>query len=188
MLTLPVRSNVRAFYKATCPAILNDLKEKLIVFGLDNGAIECLEEVLQIDFKGNQFVLTNAPSYKEGLIEDFHLKNNYTIMKLEDNKYKNLIEILNVEPEEFVLVRDDVFKEISDSLPVIARNRLDDQKNLWYEEVVPRQTDFFFLHMTSVEQDDLIESISENSKKTPVQIGANASIGYGFCCFEKFFK
>jgi CRISPR-associated protein Cmr4 len=56
-------------------------------------------------------------------------------------------------------------------------------KNLWYEEIVPRDSRFFFI-IGSPKDDNLSNEFSEHVKSEPVQIGANASIGYGFCNIE----
>ncbi len=67
-----------------------------------------------------------------------------------------------------------------ESLPIIARNKLDNgvSQNLWYEQIVPQQTVFYtFMNVDQSFEDALNGAI--------VQIGANATIGYGYCQFEK---
>lgn len=63
-------------------------------------------------------------------------------------------------------------------LPVIARNKLGENKNLWYEEFVPHGSVFYMMIM------------SDNGVKldfsTPVQFGGNASIGYGYTKVTEF--
>lgn len=77
------------------------------------------------------------------------------------------------------------FKELTDNehLPVIARNKLDHgaSENLWYEQVVPAET--VFCVMIQDIDDKLVDFIEENGGL--VQIGANATIGYGVCKFVK---
>ena len=61
-------------------------------------------------------------------------------------------------------------------LPIIARNTLDDDgksQNLWYEEVVPHKSIFYFAIMTP---DDDIADLDGKI----VQFGGSASIGQGF--------
>lgn len=60
-------------------------------------------------------------------------------------------------------------------LPVLARNQLDNgiSNNLWYEEIVPHQSIFYFSIVTPQHGKELIFN-------ELVQIGASASIGYGF--------
>lgn len=87
-------------------------------------------------------------------------------------------------------ITEDMFKELcsDDNLPIIARNVLEngESKNLWYEQVVPAETVFYTII------DDKGDSIlaskiaadKKDEKKTPlIQIGANATIGYGYCKF-----
>lgn len=67
-----------------------------------------------------------------------------------------------------------------DNLPIIARNSLEngESKNLWYEQVLPPETVLYTI--IQEEGDELKNAL--NGKI--VQIGANATIGYGFCKFE----
>lgn len=74
------------------------------------------------------------------------------------------------------------FKELcsDDNLPIIARNCLEngESTNLWYEQILPAETVLF----TVIDDKDdkvLHDKIIENI----VQIGANATIGYGYCKF-----
>ena len=74
---------------------------------------------------------------------------------------------------------DEIFRHIS--LPVMARNKLDDGKssNLWYEEVVPHESIFYFPVIADNEK--LLERFSEQLDGRVVQFGGNATIGYGLC-------
>ena len=75
------------------------------------------------------------------------------------------------------------FEELcsDDNLPIIARNCLEngESTNLWYEQVLPAQSVLATIIQTNG-KDDLKEL--ENAI---VQIGANATIGYGYCKFIK---
>lgn len=66
-----------------------------------------------------------------------------------------------------------------DNLPIIARNVLENglSKNLWYEQVLPAET---VLYTIIREKDNKLRD-ALNGKL--VQIGANATIGYGYCQF-----
>ena len=68
-----------------------------------------------------------------------------------------------------------------DNLPIIARNVLDngESKNLWYEQVLPAET---VLYTIIQEKDDELATALNGQI---VQIGANATIGYGYCKFEQ---
>lgn len=67
-----------------------------------------------------------------------------------------------------------------DNLPIIARNVLEngESKNLWYEQVLPAETVLY----------TVIDGRNDNTLGTAidnkiVQIGAGATIGYGYCKF-----
>ena len=75
------------------------------------------------------------------------------------------------------------FEELcsDDNLPIIARNCLEngESTNLWYEQVLPAQSVLATIIQTN-KADDL-----EALNGAIVQIGANATIGYGYCKFIK---
>lgn len=83
------------------------------------------------------------------------------------------------------------FREAAAELPVVARNCLDNGKseNLWYEELVPRESVFLFAVQSGPTRDKdgndrtaEDETLFLNSlKNKTVQIGANATVGYGYC-------
>ena len=79
------------------------------------------------------------------------------------------------------IISDKEFSDIAsnDNLPIIARNCLEngESKNLWYEQVLPSETILYAI--IREEGDDLAELDGK-----VVQIGANATIGYGYCKFE----
>lgn len=66
------------------------------------------------------------------------------------------------------------------ALPIIARNFMESgiSQNLWYEEFVPYGSIFFMVILTPEEECKLDFS-------APIQIGGNASVGYGFTKIEK---
>ena len=103
-----------------------------------------------------------------------------------DDKNEVLIEKLKAKyPKVIKLIQDDEFVELcdDDNLPIIARNKLDngESDNLWYEQILPSETVFYTLFMSKEKliDDSLLE-------KKIVQIGANATIGYGYCMFNQF--
>jgi CRISPR-associated protein Cmr4 len=71
------------------------------------------------------------------------------------------------------------FKLLTKNLPVIARNKLGKNNNLWYEEIVPHKTLFVTFIGTSKEDAAFEKLLLEGV----VQVGANASVGYGLCKF-----
>ena len=69
-------------------------------------------------------------------------------------------------------------------LPVIARNHLNNgtSTNLWYEEVVPHESIFYFV--VNSEDMDALRSFKESINEKVIQFGADASIGYGLCMLQ----
>jgi CRISPR-associated protein Cmr4 len=189
LLTLPVRSNVKPYFKATCPIILKEILEMLKAFNISTTLSDPIKELSEIPFdEGIRFVLFKEsredPDPTDNLIlEEFSVKNS--IEYRNDLFTRELSGFFNCQAADFVLIRDDVFLEICENLPVVVRNRLDREKNLWYEELVPRQSTFYFFHV-GMNSPTIMDDIVVNSGDGfPVQIGANASVGYGYCRIEK---
>lgn len=83
------------------------------------------------------------------------------------------------------MMSDNCFSE--KDLPVVARNHLENGEsvNLWYEEVVPRETIFYTIIGCPVSiKQEIKESfdtvIEKSSAARLVQLGANASVGCGY--------
>lgn len=104
---------------------------------------------------------------------------------LGDNEKDTILDLANVLETNKCSYKD--FKKYSnnDELPVIARNCLENgvSKNLWYEQVLPRKSRlaFFILH----DDGEINEAFNSVITSVPVQIGANASVGYGICVIKK---
>lgn len=185
LLSIPVRSNVRTFFRATSTEVLQDLTDNLDTFAYEDtyGIRESLEHIKDLAGQGKTAVFFDGEYDKEVVLEDYRVK----AVKLEADKYdKRHIENLErITGGPLVLITDMEFKDIcSDyNLPLIARNNLENgrSQNLWHEQVIPRETKFYFFVLKPVDcNQDIIFSPGE-----PVQIGANASIGYGFCRIEE---
>lgn len=103
------------------------------------------------------------------------------------------------------------FKELcsNDELPIIARNNLTGNGNLWYEQCLPQKTVFGTIinipesvrvvlkgKTDSSQKSESVECIVNNVPQLMintfndkiVQIGANATIGYGYCKFIKIYE
>jgi len=142
------------------------------------------------DFRFLQAELLSIPIHKENKIihkvtcpwlqENFEEKLNLFECELSYGKKTETVICVDeiLKNEEFCEKVDDYH------LPVIARNHLEDgtSTNLWYEQVLPRETKLFFPVL--YENVELFEVFKEAVLSKPVQIGANASVGYGFCKIE----
>ncbi len=175
LISIPVRSNKRPFYRATCPSLLEEFKNKIEVFCSEetkNELISTLDKFIALNQKEKPFIFENAKgvvleSFKAEICDEIE-KAEYVVLE----KYvgKNI-----------ALFSNEDFNEIAgkDALPVIARNCLENGQstNLWYEEIVPRESRFLTVILSDGKSDSNFAKITEK----PVQIGANATIGYGFC-------
>jgi CRISPR-associated protein Cmr4 len=181
LLFLPLRSNKKPFYHVTSVQTLKAQKEMLQSFGIE------------LDFEelsGDENIVIDK---QEAVIEDVTCKaKNMEIQKLKDTfGIKNL-----------ALFSEEDFNEAISNLPVIARNKLNNGKseNLWYEEVVPRESVFvavlnYYDNFNESGADKRgktdktvferqYKKFEEKLLKDNIQIGANASIGYGICNFK----
>ncbi len=129
----------------------------------------------------------NKPEQKVQ-IED--LRGDYLYATVSD-KYKNII------GDNIVIFSSD--KELStlcnnEHLPVISRNCLENgiSTNLFYEQVLPRYSRLCTVIMgpdkkpATDEKDDEFEAFCKALEGQVVQIGGNATIGYGYCKFSTF--
>lgn len=181
LLFLPLRSNVKPFYHVTSMSNLKAMQEFLRSMGI---------EIELEDIKTNKSVVIGD---KKAIVEDVECEN----LQINISKIKQLFNIENLS-----IFTDEDFNEAISNLPVIARNKLQNGKseNLWYEEVVPRES---ILYTTMCYYDNLDDSTKDSRGrddrrkfenayklfknkllKDDVQIGANASIGYGICNFK----
>lgn len=124
--------------------------------------------------------------YSDEVLEDFSKKVN-SFIEGEGISRNTLLEKVRsiMRPENVASnsVRRDIFTTYcdDDALPIIARNCLEngESTNLWYEQVLPSLSVLATIIVTKKkgQMDALNEKI--------VQIGANATIGYGYCKFVK---
>jgi CRISPR-associated protein Cmr4 len=173
LLSLPVRGSDRPFYHAVCPSIYADLKENLDLASADYAWKQALATIKNHAFSPTAGAQTTS-------IDEF----NAQAFDPTGSGYNQLSD--SILPKPYVVFPDAEFGQLCERLPVIARNQLEDRvsKNLFYEEVVPRQTRFTFFVERPVGNNDFEDAI-KNHFGNKIQIGANASIGYGLCKIEK---
>jgi CRISPR-associated protein Cmr4 len=185
LLALPVRSNKRPYFMATCPYLI---RKFLTIYKEDfkqtfDDEKDLFASILsgQAVTNGNPLLINETPEANL-VIEDFEniirfpIQANQEIDTALKNQIANLFGIVPL-----VLFSDEDMKYLcSDyALPVLARNNLENgqSKNLWYEQVIPRQTVFYFI----LEEDNNVLLSTEYLTTPIVQIGANSTIGYGRC-------
>jgi CRISPR-associated protein Cmr4 len=102
-----------------------------------------------------------------------------------NDKYGKLGYTINI-PQGNPQNASSLFKEAAENLPVIARNHLENgiSKNLWYEQVVPHEAEFIVavIYPNGFEFENKFNLHVHNKI---IQVGANATVGYGICLFEK---
>ncbi len=178
LLGLPVRSNTQLYFLATTPQILEDYLSNYHILK-------------------NETLDLNIPNVKEGVyistndeqcwIEDFEADNSKAQELQKISK-----ELFGSKP--IVLMDERSFKTIS--LPIITRNKIakreEADNNLFYEEVIPRHTLFYSYIITPTDYDKSDEEDMKTifddfiaNMNTNIQVGANASIGYGICQFKE---
>ncbi|MCL6102242.1 MAG: type III-B CRISPR module RAMP protein Cmr4 [Bacteroidetes bacterium] len=177
LLSIPVRSDKRLFYRTTCPYLLSNFKDASVMY-----KSELKPEYLN--------ALNSINSTLIGNDKAIHFDTGVSVLEETDilaeprTAIPNLLQLNDIAGNELAIVKDIEFAElVSDfHLPVIARNNLADGRstNLWYEQVLPSETRFWF-GVLYPESDSELENFIRIIQLNPVQIGANASIGYGFC-------
>jgi CRISPR-associated protein Cmr4 len=188
LLALPVRSNIIPYFMATSVDVLMELKQEAESTGYrlsppllsEINAIIDLFKVNEVEaiHKGGPFIFTNSFGHNITL-EDWKatVKTSIKVTELEKITGNNLA-VFNASD----------FADLCNQLPVIARNQLENgiSKNLWYEEVVPRFSHFFQFTLIPDEKNPTIDSFVKDllNNENTFQIGANATIGYGYCKFN----
>jgi len=181
LFLLPVRSSHQQYYLATNPKIVENFAGKLNLLGIKDEEIDNLPQKLTALSKTE---VGKNPVIFEGdaktILEDYEV-----VLKSDEAKE---IMALNGKYDKKLALFGENFKELSENLPVIARNQLENGKseNLWYEEIVPHQSRFItFVSVPEVtEVENYFGTFNRELTSSLVQIGANGSIGYGLCKFE----
>lgn len=178
LLAIPVRSNKKSYYMGTTLGLLRAYIDFYNLFH---------EKKIDIDFSNITFKAVSDKAYvitdeKKGLCIE-SLEGNE--IKFEPSLQEELEKKLGI--QDIVIFEEEIFKEeVSKRLPVIARNCLENgvSKNLWYEEVVPRESVFYTAIINSQNIEEMeFDKFGKELEKNLIQIGANATIGYGFTKF-----
>lgn len=187
LMSLPVRSTGKPSFRCFSKRTIEDFTDfsKSLNLSINEPQWKTLKEI------------TASPVIFEGT-ENTMLENHQANLYLDATQINSILNNTTDGLSKFLgtdvafCSDENEFKEFTENLPVIARNQLEngESKNLWYEEVVPRETRFYtFISVPyangSPEQNDFYIHFSNNIDGGVIQIGANATIGYGFCEFKK---
>lgn len=171
-----------------CLVTTVDLLEKMVQMVSDlNGDLPCdmLKAIKKVKEKMNNLKDKYGISNKDISLEGYDLE----YCKEDVNKVVDLLNIF----EKFnlkngvpiVILKPEIFKEID--LPIVARNQLEDglSNNLWYEEIVPHESIFYFAIMYP-DNNDSFKKFDEELRSNIIRFGGGASIGYGYCKIEEY--
>lgn len=174
LLALPVRSSRDFFYVATCIELLEDFVRDAKTFDamlspelLAN--IDRLKKSKPEQGKPHKYGGSNQPTQ----MEDWNAEH-----KAGDSGLEALF------GERVAILHSADFQVLSEELPIIARNHLENgiSTNLWYEQVVPREARFYCAISGS---DGRLEKVFKDKFKYQIQIGGNATVGYGLTRFTQ---
>ena len=178
LLTRPVRSNVKPYFNATTPSIIKDLIDMIELLSIKTSFLDELKNFYEkIKNTKKVIVLTNENNV---ILEDIKATTR--------NDLKVDIPFL----KDLAIFPHKIFKDLD--LPVIARNKISKDgtsENLWYEEIVPSKSTFYFfiskpenIAKSDIQKVEQFNKSFENDVSI-VQIGANKSIGYGVCQIKR---
>lgn len=177
LLSYPVRSDKTPYMRAITPSVIKELLQKIEAFHIeiDKKISDALQALSKIDVPvGSPYVFKTELG--GAIVEDFYLKAVYS-----DNIEENLSTLNQLFGQRFILMNSEDFTNLCDNnhLPVISRNYLEngESKNLWYEEVVPRFSQFYFTVMLDENKEEEFEKALAAGL---VQFGGNSTIGYGY--------
>ncbi|MEM7374541.1 MAG: type III-B CRISPR module RAMP protein Cmr4 [Bacteroidota bacterium] len=186
LLSLPVRSNQLPFMRTTTASVMKHFQDTL-----EYSQVKLKEQEQTAVLKQlTDLKVDSAKHFIEELEEaDVFLEDFDKSAEFESSVQSATLS--SIVGESLALLKHTPFSELCNDhhLPVIARNSLVDgrSENLWYEQIVPRQTVFFTKVMVPIDEKNYLEEFEKyltGEKKQLVQIGANASIGQGFCQFS----
>lgn len=187
LVSIPVRSDEKIFVNLTCPGIAKRMLDMIntLEVGVSTAKKGALEAVANFQFPNNAKACHFDSSLRTIILEENDTKAvNGTIASVSDAQ--------KIFGDNLVVVHDDVFGDLTDDLhlPVVARNQLNNgiSENLWYEQILPRETRFWFpvLYPKGNGVTNFYAQFQSTLVANPVQIGANASVGYGFCEIANF--
>jgi len=178
LLSLPARSNQYPFFNVTAPMAIQQLLDDAKLLGSSLSQKDKLEKLAKESKNGKIVIFGVEPAPASLKIEEFE-DDNISVSEEDFSELSSLI------GDRIAIVSDEYFLNLTSdySLPVIARNNLENgqSKNLWYEQVIPRESRFYFglTDLPGVTGKEVF--YNEFLSEKVVQIGANATIGYGQC-------
>lgn len=180
LLTFPMRSDKVTYLHATSPQIILNFLDKMKILEVttEPKLVDALEK------SGSLSINEKHPIVFDDALKGAKIENHKTIAQkcspeqLTLDEQKLIIDFLG---SPLAIFNDEAFTGfLKKKLPVIARNYLDNgqSKNLWYEEVVPRETLFYTIVTSPADMNTFYDAFDGIKQ---MQIGGNSSVGYGYC-------
>lgn len=190
LFSIPVRSNAKPFFNVTSIAVLRHCLKTLRLFEVQQSAAlraelnQLIEKLARLDPTKNYDLSPNSASGDLAVyLEDFEF------MAQVPSRSISLGPILSQWLDHnLVLASADCFKILIDDfhLPILPRNSIEkgESKNLWYEQVLAPESRFYTL-LGGAPDDPFRQDFTTALHQQVIGIGANLSVGYGCCYFEK---
>ncbi len=190
LLALPVRSSAAPFFMATSRSCADNFDAIFNRFGFTRGN-DWTKDVAAVNVStGNaKFFASQPVTEAQAFLEE------YTIKATSGGGFDNIKNLAGITGANRLAVVDDQdFQTLTDDLhlPVRARNNLGHLengervgRNLWYEQFVPRMSSFFFFVGVPDEKVNYFEAFEKTLLSKIVHVGANRSVGDGFCKISK---
>lgn len=174
LLSRPVRSDIAPYFNATSPQVIKQFVSR--IQDMNHHPPSELVALSEIEVQTGHPIVFSL-DHANAIIEEM----DWTARLAEEDHIGLCSDLVkDCFGANLVLINSNDFCEIP--LPVIARNHLEngESKNLWYEEIVPYDSRFVSV---IIETEELREGFLKGLNGF-VQVGANASIGYGLCKFN----
>lgn len=185
LLSLPIRSSKHFYYPATCPELISDFIAHLteVQHPEAESWARKLAPISQLGVSGY-----TGDAAGEVRMENHRIEHVDTQKNLPDQieaAIKQLHKLLQT--DRVAILSATNFQRLAKDLPTVARNHLNNgiSDNLWYEEIIPRETRFYCSVARPNQQSDPLVSALNNGFKNTIQIGGNATVGYGVCKMTK---
>lgn len=179
LLARPVRvaSGEIPYVMATSKEILQMFQELLSSFGFQS-MVQQFDEIKMLDGGRRYIGGAKAAMVKEIEGPEEQKGGNLKPIAEDSGLHKFFQETFPQTP--VVILPHQILNEIE--LPVAARNQLENgiSKNLWYEEFVPHESVFYTFVLAQEKCDSDLAAFDAFLKKDVIQIGGNASVGYGY--------
>ncbi|MDL2269588.1 type III-B CRISPR module RAMP protein Cmr4 [Desulfosarcina sp. OttesenSCG-928-A07] len=196
ILAFPVRSLQHVFVWVTCPMVLKRMKRDAGIIGLDMNGLG------EFEFSANKALVRKNKFNDSLFLEEiqFELELSDDHKKISNFIRSRLCENANFDPERLVIIPDEDFEYlVTHATQVSTRIKLDENKttsgdggNMWVEETLPPETLLYSLvlyhepRMQDYTQAQVIEFFQELMADGYLQIGANETVGQGWCCVRLF--